>query len=923
MKNCHAFLLISFILAWYAPDTKADTVLFNEMFETGLPISAPVTETNATLNSGIWKIKGVYVKADNGSNRACMNAAGAYLISPLVNKPTLLTFNHRASGNYKELSVEKSLNNGTSWTLVGKVSAGSSSSYGTASMSVNEPGSKNVLIRFTCASATIYVDNVNLSVSEMGDEPTTPSGLTASNITGTSLKIGFQKGNGTGRLLVCSKGSAVTWMPSDGTAYLGFPKVLEPNVTAYCSDNSDSIIVSGLQPGATYHFAAYEYNGTDTGRNYLTSNPGRLEQKMLEVPGISTSVASIGFGPILINTTTTRSFYLTASYLQPLSDSITVTCSNPFRISKNLMEGYSQALKLGYSGSKLDSTTLYVQFLPTTISSNLASLILSGGGANAQISLTGTGSLSTAKTYFIAPTGNDAGDGSFESPWFNLQKAVDAAVAGDSIVCRGGIYYPTMMKSGGETTVRLATSGMAAKRISIVAYSGEFPIFNFKHQPKKLGIRGMTITGSYWYIRGLHITEAGDNAIKVEGNHNLIEKCTFSYNDDTGVQLGFGHDFSVAGFGSNNDGSHCAYNDIVDCDSYLNCDADNFGSDADGFACKMHNGLMNRFIRCRAWDNADDAWDLYETDYPVYIIECWAWGSGRAENFTWVDNAGSFQGNGNGVKLGGNGTGGSSRGKHEVYNSVAFNCNKSGSVKGFDQNSHTDGVKLVNCLAFGCGYDFMFEKNSNDCEYYNNVCFGNIEIAAGSLNSNNAMLSTTTEAWSNTVGGFTFNDYISLTEADAKAPRGADGSMPTRFARLKSGSVLIDKGLYKATPFTTEFPFVKQTTYGAAPDLGPYELQEGSVTGVQLLMNKNAGFDLKVLNRDGLNAKFSTGFAGVAKVTIFSLGGNPITVAWSGKVEAGAEYELPLPVNQLQAGMYLCQLKCGSLSKTCKLLVVR
>lgn len=922
MKRYHAHILMLCLLAWYSPVLMADTVLFNETFESGLPASAPTVETSVALSSGSWKIKSVYYKSDNGSVRACLSTTGAYLITPAINKPTLLTFNHRASGNGKVLNVEKSLDNGSTWTLVGTATASSSSTYGTGSMSVNEPGSKNVLIRFTCTSATIYLDNVNLSASEMGDEPSAASILTASSVTGTSLIVRFQKGSGAGRLLVCSKGSSVSWTPSDGTWYSGFPKVLDSNVTAYGSDNSDSMLVTGLQPGATYHFAAFEFNGTGTGCNYLNANPGRLEQKMLEVPGISTSVASIGFGPLLVNTTTTRSFYLTANYLQPLNDSLTVSCPSPFRISKTLSGGYVQSLKVGYTGSKLDSTTLYVQFLPTTVSANTASLTLSGGGAVTQVALSGTGSLSTAKTYFISPAGNDAGDGSFEAPWYNLQKAVDAAVAGDSIVCRGGIYYPTTMKSGGETTVRLSTSGTAAKRISIVAYSGEFPVLNFKSQPKKLGVRGMTITGDYWYLRGLHLTEAGDNAIKLEGNHNLIERCTFSYNDDTGLQLGFGHDFSVAGFGSNNDGSHCAYNDIVDCDSYLNCDADNFGSDADGFACKMHNGMMNRFIRCRSWDNADDGWDLYETDYPVYLLECWAWGSGRAENFTWVQNSGSFQGNGNGIKMGGNGTGGSSKGKHVAYNCVAFNCNKTGSVKGFDQNSHTDGVILVNCLAFGCGYDFMFEKNSNDCEYYNNVCFGNIEIAAGSVNSNNAMLSTSTEAWSNTIGGFTFNDFVSLTETDAKAARGADGSLPKRFAHLKNGSTLIDKGINKPVPFAFEFPYLQQSIYGSARDLGPYELSEGTILGEQMLLNKSADFDLSYHAGDG-TVHFSTGMAGTATVQVFSLNGRLVSTVWNKRVETGAEYDAPISTNLLEPGMYLCRLTCGSQSKTCKLLILR
>jgi hypothetical protein len=922
MTRTRALLLTVCLLTSFSQWVLADSVLFTETFETGLPASASSTEVPVVLASGSWKVKNCYVKSDNGSNRACMSATGACLTTPLVDKPTLLTFNHRASGNGKILTVEKSLDGGLSWKVVGTATVGSASTYGTASMSVDEPGSKNVLIRFTCGSATIYVDNIVLSVSEMGDEPTIPSLLSVGSVTGTSLMLRVQKGNGAGRLVVCSKAAPVVWKPSDGVSYSGFPKALDANVTAFASDNSDSLSITGLEPGVVYHFAAFEYNGVWTGCNYLTSSWGTVEQKMLQVPGISTSSAAIGFGSLLVNTVATRSFYLSARYLNPSSDTLTLRCTAPYRISKTVTGSYSQSLQLPYSNAVLDSTSIFVQFAPTDLATHPSNLELFGGGAATRVSLSGSGSNSTAKTYFIAPNGNDAGDGSFENPWYNLQKAVDAAVAGDSIVCRGGQYYPTFQKSGGVTTVRLSGSGSAGKRISIVAYPGEFPILNFKDQPKKLGIRGMAITGDYWYLRGLHITNAGDNAIKLEGNHNLIERCTFSYNDDTGLQLGFGHDFSLAGFGSNNDGSHCAYNDIVDCDSYLNCDADNYGSDADGFACKMHNGLMNRFIRCRSWDNADDAWDLYETDYPVYLIECWAWGSGRAENFAWVDNTGSFQGNGNGIKMGGNGTGGSSKGKHVAYRCVAFNCNKSGSVKGFDQNSHTGGVLLVNCLAFGCGYDFMFEKNSTDCEYYNNVCFGNIEIATGSTNSHNAMISSTTEAWSDVVRGFTFNDYVSLTETDAKAPRGADGSMPSRFARLKSGSVLIDKGVAKPVPFSSEYPFLNQAIYGNTTDLGPYENTDGSPMAVQMLLNPTTPLTLTYL-ASSRSIRFGTDRSGIAVLELFALNGQRVAAFWNAGVEAGTEFEIPLNDRILESGMYIGRLSIGGVVKTCKVWIGR
>lgn len=285
--------------------------------------------------------------------------------------------------------------------------------------------------------------------------------------------------------------------------------------------------------------------------------------------------------------------------------------------------------------------------------------------------------VATHKTYYISPAGNDeTGDGSFEKPWFNIGKAVSVAQAGDVIFCRGGRYKLSWRGTDGKLTVRLSQSGTAAAPIVISAYEAEAPIFDFEQQlldcnrdKNKVGDRGMLITGDYWILYGLHLTHAADNAIKLEGSHNRIERCEFSYNLDTGIQLGFGHKFSDTFPGiSKNDGSYCAYNDIVDCDSHHNCDYDaNYGSDADGFACKMHNGKGNRFIRCRAWRNSDDAWDLFETDYDVILAECWAWESGNAADHLWVkeyfDGSASFSGNGNGIKLGGNGTGGSSQGK--------------------------------------------------------------------------------------------------------------------------------------------------------------------------------------------------------------------------------------------------------------------
>jgi hypothetical protein len=446
-------------------------------------------------------------------------------------------------------------------------------------------------------------------------------------------------------------------------------------------------------------------------------------------------------------------------------------------------------------------------------------------------------------TFYIAPDGSDqTGDGTMEKPWQNLQYAVNKAKPGTHIVCRGGKYSPSK-NTDGKYTVRLKTSGTAEAPIVIRAYEDEKPVFDFEQQLREqmVGDRGLLITGSHWWLFGLHITHAADNGIKLEGSHNRIERCEFSYNLDTGLQLGFGHKFSDTFPGvSENDGTYCAYNDIVDCDSHHNCDYDsNYGSDADGFACKMHNGRGNRFIRCRAWHNSDDAWDLFETDFDVVLAECWAWESGKAEDHLWVKDyitkSGnmSFSGNGNGIKLGGNGTGGSSKGIHYAFNCIAFGCNNSSSVKGFDCNNHKGGHVLVGCLAFNNSYDYMFESGGSDVNtlYYNNVCLGKQEICVGRDDYNALAAMMSKNGWTDhLVTGISHDDYLSLDEEEALRPRDICGGLPRKFARLSADSKMVDAGndsLDEAISvwkqLVQDFPFLKRKVTGAARDLGPYE----------------------------------------------------------------------------------------------------
>ena len=180
--------------------------------------------------------------------------------------------------------------------------------------------------------------------------------------------------------------------------------------------------------------------------------------------------------------------------------------------------------------------------------------------------------------------------------------AYAAAEPGDHIICKGGTYKISKYGTDGKLTVRMNKIGTAAKPIVIRCADGEKPVFDFEQQlidcnrkTGNVGDSGVLLSGDYHIIFGIHMMHAADNAIKLEGNHNRIERCEFSYNLDSGIQLGFGHKFEDTHPGiSSNDGSYCCYNDIIDCDSHHNCDCDaNYGSDADGFACKMQSAAVH------------------------------------------------------------------------------------------------------------------------------------------------------------------------------------------------------------------------------------------------------------------------------------------------------------------------------------------
>jgi hypothetical protein len=363
----------------------------------------------------------------------------------------------------------------------------------------------------------------------------------------------------------------------------------------------------------------------------------------------------------------------------------------------------------------------------------------------------------------------------------DLSSALNAVQAGNMLLLSPGTYA-IPFTAGVKNSIVLSKSGTESAPIQIVAANcGRAVIdFSFPDQTWVQDSVGISLTGSYYYFKGLDITRAGYQGVYVTGQHNTFENCTFHDNRNTGLEI-------------NEGGAHTA---VINCDAYRNYDPKKFGGMADGFGPKQTQGPGNKFIGCRSWENSDDGYDAFDSPEIVTFENCWAFRNGVD-----VWKYGSFAGNGNGFKIGGN----SRLANHKLTQCVAFG----NVVKGFDQNNNTGGLTFFNCTAYNNGTNFGVGGTLASGQAHvlkNNISLGAANnVTAGSTEQNNT--------W-NTGFSVTVADFVSVELPLATAARNLDGSLPeTNLFRLKSTSKLVDAGVNVGLSYA-----------GAAPDLGAFEV---------------------------------------------------------------------------------------------------
>lgn len=289
-----------------------------------------------------------------------------------------------------------------------------------------------------------------------------------------------------------------------------------------------------------------------------------------------------------------------------------------------------------------------------------------------------------ANAIYVSPNGTSSGKGTTSSP-MDLATAIKSvsSVQGATILLQSGTY-----KLNNQITIEKDNSGTASAYKVLKAAYGAKVTLDFSGESYSTDTatnqRGIQLNANYWYVSGITIYGAADNGMMLSGSHNVIERCIFNANRDTGLQI------SRASSSVTNYADWPSYNTILNCTSKNNCDPATY-ENADGFAAKLTCGDGNVFDGCISHNNSDDGWDLYAKTAtgPIGIVtirNCIAMRNGVTEDGTTKSSC-----DGNGFKLGGSGVGT----PHIVQNCMAIE----NLHHGFTDNNNPSAIQVTNCVA--------------------------------------------------------------------------------------------------------------------------------------------------------------------------------------------------------------------------------
>lgn len=315
-----------------------------------------------------------------------------------------------------------------------------------------------------------------------------------------------------------------------------------------------------------------------------------------------------------------------------------------------------------------------------------------------------TGAHADAAKYYISPSGNDAyTENTKRKPWATLGRVQQVVQPGDVVCILPGTYVV------GEEEISRDEASDPYKIVydfskngsqgSPISYIGELdddgnrPVFDFSGiQPEGYRVTGFQVSADFLIVKNIEVVGlwTGENIRVTDGNYNTFENIA--------CHDGWGNGFYLT--------NHSRHNLFVNCDVYNNYDPisnDGKGSDNEAFRCHVQeDSPLNTFIGCRAWNNADDGFDMTDSYSPVTCCYSIAYRNG-------YDADNKSRGEGNGFKVGGYGMStevtipATGVPKHEIYHCIAA----SNKANGIYSNNHLGGLWLHDNTAYrNNGYNY-------------------------------------------------------------------------------------------------------------------------------------------------------------------------------------------------------------------------
>ena len=347
------------------------------------------------------------------------------------------------------------------------------------------------------------------------------SNVTFSLVTGTSMTVNWTRGTGGDGVIVLMKSaSAITGTPADGTfsTYAANPVfgtgTLITDGYVVFKGAGNSVAVTGLAGGTTYHVAVFEYKGSaDTagdaqGTNYKLT-PATGSQLTPNMPPTVTTGSA---------TTLKRASAILNGLVNPNNNSTTVTFE------------YGLTNTYGTTGIAVESPITGAIALPVTyeIPGGLTPNTLyhfrvvgvSSGGTSQGLDQTFTTLPAGSITYYVDKTNtscNDLGSGTTTAvPFCTIGLGATKADAGDTVNVLAGSYAETVKPaSNGGSGMQITFT--AAPGVTVTGLPGNstnggaFRLYSKGY----IVINGFTVTGTADY--GMYISNS--NHITISNNH--------------------------------------------------------------------------------------------------------------------------------------------------------------------------------------------------------------------------------------------------------------------------------------------------------------------------------------------------------------------------------------------------------------------